>query len=122
MRRCAESKLNRHGGHAVTGRTIRNLLIGLSFVVCASLGATDASAAPACPNEIAEVKRIQKERIDAIPNIPANGKRRQDELYRGNHCINSMRRAGADCKALLQTYIEVGKCPCLSGPPTSWCG
>jgi hypothetical protein len=41
-------------------------------------------------------------------------------MYRANHCRNLLRRDGADCKTLLETYLTDGKCPC-SGPPRSWC-
>ena len=98
----------------MTSRTVRNLGIGLSFVACALLGATDASA-QACPKDAAEVQRLRNEALAAIPKPPQitnveYNKRRTDELSRANHCYNLLRRQGADCKALLQAYMEGRTC------------
>jgi hypothetical protein len=99
---------------AVTSRTVRSLGIGFSFVVCALLGASEASS-QVCLKEAAEVQRLKNEALAAIPKPPQitnveYNKRRTDELSRANHCYNLLRRQGADCKALLQAYMEGRTC------------
>jgi hypothetical protein len=85
----------------VTSLAVRSLAIGLSFVACASLGAAEASAQVVCPKEAKEVQDLTDAAVKAIP--PADGKRRQYERYRGNHCYNLLRRQGP-CGALLTAY------------------
>jgi hypothetical protein len=98
----------------VTSRAVRSLGIGLSLVVCALLGATEASA-QVCLKEAAEVQRLRNEAIAAIPKPPQipnveYNRRRTDELTRANHCYNLLRRQGADCKGLLQAYKNGERC------------
>ena len=98
----------------LTRKALRCVALGLCTAAIYVASGLEASTQVGCAKEVAEIERLRTEILAAIPKPPQislqeYNKRRQEELYRANHCRNLLRQRGS-CTALLQTYRSGQKC------------